>query len=191
MKIFLNKQKWISLIYKCLVAGGIILVDLLTKSFFQSYFVDGDRNPIVVIDKVLSFVYVRNTGAAFGMFEDNAILLAIFSIVFLVVFLIFDFVCGSKNIWYLLGFGFVLGGAIGNMVDRIAFGFVRDFIYLDFMGWFPVFNIADIFLTVGMICFVIYIVFFMFKEDKKKDENSSSDTPSIEDKSTSEDKDNG
>lgn len=164
MKISISKNKILSLIYKVLIAGGIILVDLLTKSFFQSYFIDGDRNPIVVINKVVSFVYVKNTGAAFGMFENNATLLAVFSVVFLVVFLIFDIICGSKNIWYFLGFSFILGGAIGNMVDRVAFGFVRDFIYLDFIN-FPVFNIADIFLTVGVICFSIYIVFYMFKED--------------------------
>lgn len=169
MKLSLNKSKILSLIYKLLIAGSIILVDLLTKSFFQSYFVDGDRDPIVIIDKVISFVYVKNTGAAFGIFSDNAILLAIFSIVFLVVFLIFDIFAGSKNIWYMLGFSFILGGAIGNMVDRIAFNFVRDFIYLDFMSWFPVFNIADIFLTVGVICFSVYILFYMFKEEKKDD----------------------
>ena len=167
MKMCFTKQKLFSLIYKILIAGGIILVDLLTKSFFQSYFVDGDRNPIVIIDKVVSFVYVKNTGAAFGMFENNAAMLAVFSILFLVVFLIFDVICGSKNIWYFLGFSFILGGAIGNMVDRIAFGFVRDFIYLDFIN-FPVFNVADMFLTVGVICFSIYIVFYMFKEENNK-----------------------
>jgi signal peptidase II len=166
MKNFLDKKKWISLIYKVLIAGGIILVDLLTKSFFQSYFVDGDRNPIIVIEKVISFVYIRNTGAAFGIFADNAYLLAIFSVVFVLAFLLFDFFCGEKNTWYFLGFSFILGGAIGNMVDRIAFGYVRDFIYLNFMDWFPVFNVADVFLSVGMACFVVYIIFYMFKEEK-------------------------
>ena len=172
--------------YKVLIAGGIILVDLLTKSFFQSYFVDGDRKPIVVIEKVISFVYIRNTGAAFGIFEDNAYLLAIFSIVFVVAFVLFDIMCGDKNIWYFLGFGFILGGAIGNMVDRIAFGYVRDFIYLNFMDWFPVFNIADIFLSIGMACFVIYILFYMFNEEKPKVEvektlegNETADSASI------------
>lgn len=190
MKAFLDKKKWISLIYKCLIAGGIILVDLLTKSFFQSYFADGDRDPIVIIEKVISFVYVRNTGAAFGMFEDNAMMLAVFSVVFLIVFLIFDFVCGDKNIWYFLGFGFVLGGAIGNMVDRIAFGYVRDFIYLNFMKWFPVFNVADMFLTVGMICFAVYIVFFMFKDEKKEDKKETLET-STTDSSDTKEQDNG
>ena len=52
------------------------------------------------------------------------------------------------------------------MVDRIAFGYVRDFIYLNFMDWFPVFNVADVFLSVGMACFVVYIIFYMFKEEK-------------------------
>lgn len=169
MKNIFTKQKLLNLLFKVLIAGTIILVDLLTKSFFQSYFVEGNRDVIVVIQDVISFVYVKNTGAAFGIFENNAIVLAIFSVVFLIIFLMFDIFCGSKNIWYFLGFSFILGGAIGNMVDRIVFNYVRDFIYLDFMGWFPVFNVADIFLTVGVICFVIYIVFYMFKEDKAKE----------------------
>ncbi len=167
MKKVFTKQKLLSLIFKLLIAGVIILVDLLTKSFFQNYFANPDVPAIPVIDHVISFVYVRNTGAAFGIFKDNAIVLAIFSCLFLVAFVLFDIFTGKKNVWYFLGVAFIIGGAIGNMVDRIAFNFVRDFIYLDFLGWFPVFNIADVFLTVGVICFLVYIVFFMFKEDKQ------------------------
>ena len=169
MKQTITKQKIVSLIFKLLIAGAIILVDLLTKSFFQNYFAEGEHEPISVIKNVISFVYVKNTGAAFGMFENNAILLATFSVVFLLAFILFDLFSGKKNVWYFLGVSFIIGGAIGNMVDRIAFGFVRDFIYLNFIGWFPVFNVADMFLTVGVICFMVYIVFFMFKEDKQKD----------------------
>lgn len=173
MKKYITKQKIFSLILKLLVAGVIILVDLLTKNFFQNYFKNGDKSPINVISNVISFVYVKNTGAAFGIFENNAVLLAIFSVVFLLAFILFDLFSGKRNVWYFVGVSFIIGGAIGNMVDRVAFGFVRDFIYLDFIGWFPVFNIADLFLSVGVICFMVYIIFYMFKEDKPKEDKQN------------------
>lgn len=175
MKITFTKQKCLSLIFKLLVAGAIILVDLLTKTFFEGYFSDVNHDKINVIKNVVSFVYVKNSGAAFGIFENNAVLLAIFSIIFLLAFLAFDVFLSKKNVWYFIGYSFIIGGAIGNMVDRIAFNYVRDFIYLDFMGWFPVFNVADMFLTIGVICFMIYIAFFMFD---KKDKSRIVDMPS-------------
>ena len=72
----------------------------------------------------------------------------------------------KANGWYRVGFACIFGGIIGNMVDRIFVGFVRDFISLDFIN-FPVFNVADIALTVGCICFAVFVIFFAFRDDKK------------------------
>ena len=73
----------------------------------------------------------------------------------------------AKNTFYCLGFGFVIGGAVGNLVDRIALGYVRDFIFLDFMPTFPVFNLADSFLCVGAVMLAIYILFMSGKKSEK------------------------
>lgn len=156
-------KKIIRIIIMFLVAGALIYVDILSKSHFEEI---ATSDMITFIPNVISFVYVKNSGAAFGIFQNNAYVLALFSIVFIVLFILLDFIYGKKNWWYKIGFCFVLGGAIGNLFDRIKLGFVRDFIYLDFMDWFPVFNLADVFLTIGVICFAVYIIFFMQKDKK-------------------------
>ena len=73
--------------------------------------------------------------------------------------------------WLACSVGLIAGGCIGNMVDRIALGFVRDFLNFQFMD-FPAFNFADVCICVGVVVFIIYFLFFYSKEDKnkKKDE---------------------
>ena len=70
--------------------------------------------------------------------------------------------------------GFIVGGCFGNLYDRLVFGYVRDFLNFEFMN-FPVFNIADVSLCIGIFLIVIYFIFIMPKEgkkDEKKDENA-------------------
>ena len=87
----------------------------------------------------------------------------------------------------------ILGGLFGNLIDRIAFGYVRDFVHLDFMS-FPVFNVADIALTVGCICFIIYVLFCNpFGEEEQKTaqgEKVSQNDTKVESENGTKDKEN-
>ncbi len=163
------KKYYISLIIKVSTIAIMIALDLLSKLYFQTYFESGGET-ITLIEYVLGFTYLKNTGAAFGMLGDNTVLLVIFTVVFLLVFAFVDFYYKSNNGWYIAGFSLIVGGAIGNFIDRIAFGYVRDFIELKFIE-FPIFNLADVFLTVGVICYIVYLVFYEFKisSDKPQD----------------------
>lgn len=104
--------------------------------------------------------HVHNTGAAFGLFPDQSLVLTIFALIASAVILFFVVYgyryypwLGSTAITLVLGM--VLGGTVGNLVDRFRFGYVTDFI--DF-GYWPVFNIADSAVTIGVILFVLLLL---------------------------------
>ncbi|MBI2663691.1 signal peptidase II [Candidatus Woesearchaeota archaeon] len=122
----------------------IVIIDQLTK-FYSKLF-----------DFSFGFFrlnYVENTGAAFGILKGYNLLLILISIVVLVIISYYLFVI--KNNYAVYGLGFILSGTIGNLIDRIFFGYVRDFI--DF-GFWPAFNIADSFITIGGIILLYLLI---------------------------------
>jgi len=155
----MDKKQWTKLILMLIFVGVLIGVDMLTKAYF-----DGKYIPI--IEGVVSFTSSHNTGAAFSMLNDNPTLLLVITIVFLimvVVFGILNFKISSKT--YNVGYVLILAGALGNFIDRIALGYVRDFISLDIIH-FAIFNFADSCLTIGVVLVIIYLLFIK-KEEKK------------------------
>ncbi|MDD2445927.1 MAG: signal peptidase II [Clostridia bacterium] len=155
---FFKKYKyWIIIILIVVLA---VAIDLLTKSYFFEKELD-------LISGVISIFFIWNPGAAWGILGDSTIFLILFSIIIIVGILIFNNKFKQKTVFYSIGIGLVIGGAIGNLVDRLIFGAVRDFISLDFLSFinFPILNLADAFLTFGAIILVINFLFF-YKEDK-------------------------
>lgn len=100
-----------------------------------------------------------NSGAAWGIFSGKKLFLIILSSALIIVLFVFNHFVKKKNVFYCIGFGFIIGGALGNLIDRIAFSYVRDFIFLDFWPTFPIFNMADSFLCVGAVMLAIFILF--------------------------------
>ena len=125
----------------------IIFFDRITKIYFSDFLSLGESLPVV--RNVLHFTVVHNTGIAFGLFRDQGVVF-IFIPIIAVVLLIFNIYYYRNNKAlsrvYIVAFSLILGGAIGNLIDRILFGYVIDFI--DLRVW-PVFNIADSAITVG------------------------------------------
>ena len=80
-----------------------------------------------------------------------------------------------KTSIYTISISFIVGGAIGNLIDRIFLGGVRDFLYFEFYPSFPTFNVADSFLCIGIVLMLIYIFFFSSKDFKEKERNSAFD----------------
>ena len=117
----------------------IVFVDQLTKWIVES------TRPDIKITEFFGIRYITNTGAAFGIFKDQNTVLVLTSFVFigLVVFYLNKL---PKNTAHFVAM--ILGGAIGNLIDRMLFGYVVDFINFSF--W-PLFNIADSFITIGAI----------------------------------------
>lgn len=165
----MNKKKKSYIIFLSILILGVI-VDLVTKVLFANYFEAGN-NDIVVIPNFFSFTFVKNTGAAFGIFGDSTIALTIVSVVFVAIFVVYDIFYHSDNIWYILGISMLISGAIGNFIDRLFLGYVRDFISIHIFPF--VFNVADALITFGVIFFAVYLLFYGFKESKKEASKST------------------
>lgn len=153
---------------------GVILFDQLTKAIVDAY-----NLHIPVIDEIFYVYNTRNSGAAFGMMADEPGAMALFftltgvSMIAICVFLVLR---KTDSKWLNLSLAFIASGAIGNLIDRIVFREVRDFIYVTF---FANFNVADIAVTVGGIMLVVYFLFldkeavFKSKSDKKGNSNEN------------------
>ena len=156
-----------SLINKIIVLSVLIVVvlalDLATKYVFDGMFEEGTGVSLGIFNLII----VHNHGAAWGIFSGNQVGLVILSLVFLAIFVWF-YVKDKKKSWLLtVTFAFLCAGCLGNLYDRLVFGYVRDFIQFAFWQSFPVFNFADVFLTVGVVMFIIYLLIYAFKKEKK------------------------
>ena len=170
------KNNWVSLVIKVSIIVVCLVADLVTKSVmsrvFNERFSAGEYENINVIKGVLSFTYTENTGAAFSMMSSRTIFLTVFSAVFIVVFVCLDYSFKNKSAWSAVGFGLIVAGAMGNLVDRLFLQYVRDFICFDFLGTFPICNFADVCITVGCAIYAIYFIVHEIKVARKaKHEN--------------------
>ena len=124
----------------------IFLLDQLSK-----YLVVINYNSLLKKDFLLfSFHYIENKGAAFNILSGSRIFLSLVSVVFTVIILYLILRVKKHELTELYSYSFILGGTIGNGIDRILKGYVIDFINLDFIN-FPIFNIADISINIGFI----------------------------------------
>ena len=105
----------------------------------------------------LSLTHLRNTGAAWSLLEGKMIVFYVITVIVSVVIIYLLIKNYKKSIWYSVGLSFVLAGAIGNFIDRVRLGYVVDMLQTDFMN-FPIFNVADSTLVVGVICIFIYLI---------------------------------
>jgi len=128
----------------------VLILDQFIK-FIINKFMDLNTS-IKVIPNFFSIYYVRNKGAAFSILEDNTILIIIISIVFLIILDYYIRKEKSFNKLSILSLGMIMGGIFGNLLDRIIYHSVID--YLSF-GNFPIFNIADICICVGVGLLII------------------------------------
>ncbi|MFM8320900.1 MAG: signal peptidase II [Chloroflexota bacterium] len=140
-----------------LLAGAIILVDQLTKAWIRSTLSMGEIwMPYQWWTAYFRIVHWKNTGAAFGMFQNaNPVFMTLSSLVSLAIILYFPQVPRSERI-VRLAMAMLLGGAVGNLIDRFTVGHVTDFISV---GDFPVFNVADASISTGVA--VLFIGMWM------------------------------
>lgn len=141
-------------LYVFIVASLVLFLDRFTKIIaFNSLSKD---QSIKVLDNIFHLTLVLNKGAAFGFLRDQRIFFVSISILAIGVIIFYAFRRNGAGLYISSALGLILGGAAGNLIDRIKFGYVIDF--LDFRVW-PVFNVADSCITIGTIMLVFNILF--------------------------------
>ena len=143
-----------------------VAADFASKRFFDSGEFTLGQNIAGPFLGLFRFTLVHNTGAAWGILAGNTVALGVFSVVMCVLLLLFLFVFEQRaNLGLALGVAMVVGGGIGNAIDRFAGQYVVDFIEFTFIQ-FPVFNIADIGVTCGIVLFFAAYLIGLRKERK-------------------------
>ena len=113
---------------------------------------------IVLIPNFFSWQWVENTGAAWSIFENQRIFLILISLLCLIFLSIIKNTVKESR-WKFLAVSFLYAGILGNLVDRIVFGYVKDYLSFTIFGYhFPVFNLADVFIVLGAILFIIAVL---------------------------------
>ena len=151
-----------------LLMAGVILADQLTKILALQYLAPVGSYPLW--ENVLHLTYVENTGAAFGMLKDHRWVFLVISTVALGGMIVYMFLNKSRHPLETVAVAFIVGGGIGNMIDRIARGFVVDFVDVKCIPfWKYIFNVADIFVCVGCGLFILYVLLYETRVKKAED----------------------
>ncbi|MDY0027985.1 MAG: signal peptidase II [Candidatus Humimicrobiaceae bacterium] len=151
-------------VYFVMAATGVLVLDQATKYLvIQKVPIN---TSVEVIDGFFYITHVNNTGAAFGIFQEYTKVLTVISIVAIFLIVLLKLVVKIDTVLYNISLGFILGGALGNLIDRYFVGRVTDFLNFTFFG--AVFNIADFFINVGFILAIIILLIEYRKEKRLK-----------------------
>ncbi|MDO4938765.1 MAG: signal peptidase II [Lachnospiraceae bacterium] len=172
----MKKDNKVSKIIYIVIFVLSVALDQITKNMAVTMLDPGE--PVNVIKDVFRFVYTENMGAAFGMMQGRQVLFYIITGLVIIAILYFLIRMPSDSKYLPIGIvlSFILAGAVGNLIDRVSHKYVVDFIYFAPID-FPVFNVADIFVTLGCIAFAILVIFvykdrdFDFLDPRKKNDN--------------------
>ena len=136
-----NKVFWIVTLF-------VFIIDILSKNIFVHYFSYG--NSYTIIKKFFSITLSKNTGVAFSMLDGNVSFIIILTMIFIAC-IIQMVIKEKKECFEYICYGLVVGGALGNLFDRIIYGYVVDFLDFTILGYdYPIFNFADTFIVVGI-----------------------------------------
>ena len=155
-----------------LTAAAVVAVDQATKALVRASL--PVQRPVWLIPRVLSLDHVQNAGAAFSMFQGQRFVFIGITLVVLAAVAWAWYRYQPRNAWVVVALGLVVGGALGNLVDRSVAGTVTDFI--DAQVW-PVFNVADSSVFIGEAILVVWLIFFAGKEPRAAVEAEGAGAP--------------
>ncbi len=142
-----------------------IILDVVTKKIVVANMDLFEEIP--VLNGVFHWKYIQNKGAAFGMLADRREVFLIISAVAIIAMAVYLILTRSDRVWWMIGIGMLVGGGIGNMIDRILLGYVVDFMYVALID-FAVFNVADCFVCIGVGLLMYLSILDIVREYKKE-----------------------
>jgi len=158
IKTSAGRERWILFI----IAGSIILLDQASKYLVESslalytYYA-----PIPALENIFRITHISNTGVAFGLFQNGNTIFAILALIVAIAIIIYNARLEAGHKLLRLALGLQVGGALGNLIDRIQQGYVTDF--MDFGPW-PIWNIADLAIVSG----TVLLVLILFREEREE-----------------------
>ena len=132
-----------------------LMIDIVSKTIISNLM--NVHDSIIILKDFFYITYVRNTGAAWSILSNNTWIIIIISLI--IIFFVGWYIYKNKpkSKLEIIGYSMILGGAIGNFIDRIVYGYVRDFLDFYIFGYdYPIFNLADTFIVLGVILLIIY-----------------------------------
>ncbi|MBQ4284509.1 MAG: signal peptidase II [Lachnospira sp.] len=155
---------WKALIVLLVSAVILVAIDQVTKIISVNSL--KDKAPFVIIEGVFEFYYLENTGTAWGLFAGARYIFLILTVIILavIVYIVLKMPYNKKYMPLHIVIILIASGAVGNFIDRLCLGYVRDFIYFKLID-FPIFNVADIYVTVSMFAMAFLILFKYDEED--------------------------
>jgi|SRR3989344_296123 len=163
MRYDLRKHNFYVAIFICLL---ILLLDRISKNMILKL---NEGTSIPIIKNIFHITFIYNTGAGFGVFQNASIFLTIFSVVILIGAIYYFF--KTKGMTLRIMISVLIAGIVGNLTDRMLYGKVIDFV--DLRIW-PVFNIADVAITLGILSIIVYLWINDKKTNSKGRKNLSS-----------------
>ena len=160
----MSKKKKIFLIVDVILVVLLVALDQFTKYLACEYL--QDKPAFKIIDGILELNFLKNSGAAFGMLQNQKVFFILVAVLILLIiaYVLFRMPDDKKyNIMHIL-LVLIASGAAGNMIDRVRQDYVVDFIYFVIIN-FPIFNVADIYVTVSTFLFVILFLFYYNEND--------------------------
>lgn len=158
-----------------IIMVGVVIFDQVSKILVVSNMELYESLPI--IKNVFNFTYIRNDGAAFGMLDNARWVFMVFSTLAIIAVIAYMFIKKPQSKLLCISLSFIVGGGIGNMIDRVRLGYVVDF--LDFCAfpklWKWTFNVADAFVVVGAFMLIFYMILDIINEAKREKEEKLED----------------
>lgn len=166
-----------------LICGVLIWLDAITKKWAYTSLYSAHSGKKDFIPGLLGFVYAENTGAAWSILEDAPWVFISLSIITVIAITLYIFVSSNTNVLLRASLLLLLSGGVGNLIDRLfrsgshfgnRNGYVVDFLNFEFID-FPIFNVADVCVCVGMGLLILYMIIYEFRNEKTKSEANYAD----------------